>query len=137
MKKLFLISDFIIISLIFTACSGSTPPLSGAWKLVSYGEASSQVSALPNVETSINFNTEGQLNGGVGCNTFSATYQVENDKVIIQSISSTRMFCKDIGEQENIVLAILSNQTLIFELNGNQLTLSTQDGSSAIVLEKK
>lgn len=136
MKKL----SFILIALflLLSACSGSgnSFSLEGEWKLISYGDITNPIAALPDVETLINFNSGGQLNGDVGCNTFSANYQVENDIVIIQSIASTRMFCKDIGEQESMVLSILSNQTLLFNLNENQLTLTTQDGSSVIVLEK-
>ena len=47
------------------------------------------------------------------------------------------MFCEETSAQESAVIGIVSDKTLKTSLNGNQLTLSTEDGTSVIVLEKK
>jgi hypothetical protein len=68
MKKtsLFLSTLFVLSVLILSACSGgaSASP-TGEWTLVSYGDASNPTSALPDVETSINFNEDGRYTKSV------------------------------------------------------------------------
>ena len=125
-----------LVMVIFNACSNSGTSLEGDWKLVSYGNAANPTSALPNVDTTISFK-EGQFGGTVGCNSFGGDYKVNGDQLTIGSIISTMMFCEATSAQESVVLGILSDQTLKFSLSGNQLTLTSQDGSSVVVLEKK
>lgn len=135
MKKLYFL--LITLAVLLSACSGNSASLEGEWTLVSYGDASNPTSALPNVETSINFESDGNFGGTVGCNSFGAGYQINGNQVTFEPAFSTMMFCEGTMEQETAVLNIVSEQTLNFELNGNQLTLTSQDGSSVIVLEKK
>jgi heat shock protein HslJ len=138
MKKIYFL--LIVLVVLLSACSGSSVSSvspEGEWKLVSYGDASSPTSALPNVETSINFDADGKFGGSVGCNSFGAGYQVSGNQITFEPVVSTLMFCEETMGQETVFLNIISEQTLNFELNGNQLTLTSQDGSSVIVLEKK
>ncbi|MBI2330919.1 MAG: META domain-containing protein [Chloroflexi bacterium] len=120
----------------FNACSNATPNLTGEWKLVSYGNATNPTPALPGVDTTISFN-EGQFGGTVGCNTFGGDYQVNGNQITIDSIVSTLMFCTETSAQESAVLTILSNQALNISLSGSQLTLSSQNGASVVVFERK
>ena len=122
--------------LLFNACSNTGISLTGEWKLVSYGDAANPTPALPNVETSINFN-EGKFGGNVGCNSFGADYTSEGSNIHIGSVISTMMFCEATSTQESAVLGIVSDKTLKVSMTGNQLTLTTEDGASVIVLEKK
>ncbi|MBX3035519.1 MAG: META domain-containing protein [Anaerolineales bacterium] len=135
MKKIY----FLLIALVvlLSACSGNSVSLEGEWKLVAYGDSSNPTSALPNVETSINFDADNQVGGNVGCNSFGGEYKLNGNQVTFSGIFSTLMFCEGTMDQETVFLNILSEQTLNFELSGNQLTLTSQDGSSVIVLEKK
>lgn len=135
MKKIYFLIFAVVILL--SACSGSSASLEGEWKLVSYGNASNPTIAFPNVDTSINFGTENQFGGNVGCNTFGGEYQLNGNQVTFSGIFSTMMFCEETIEQETVFLNIVSEQALHFELSGNQLTLSSQDGSVVIVLERK
>ena len=125
-----------VAMLLFNACSNSGISLTGEWKLVSYGDAANPIPALPNVETSINFN-EGKFGGNVGCNSFGADYTSEGSNIHIGSVISTMMFCEATSTQESAVLGIVSDKTLKVSMTGNQLTLTTEDGASVIVLEKK
>ena len=137
MKKLSLVV-FATLFLLLIACSGtSNPSIEGDWKLVSYGDSSNPTPALPNVETSMIFGADGQFGGSVGCNSFGAGYQISGSQITFEPVVSTLMFCEGIADQETIFLNIISEQTLNFELSGNQLFLTTQDGASVIVLEKQ
>ncbi len=135
MKKITIILFILILTL--SACAGNAVSLAGEWTLISYGNASNPTLALPDAETSLTFGTDGQFGGNVGCNSLGAGYQVSGNQVTFEGVISTLMFCEETMYQESAVLKILSKKTLNIELNGNQLTLTSQDGSSVIVLEKK
>lgn len=126
-----------LIMLIFNACSNTGVSLTGEWELISYGDASNSTLALPDTETSINFGADSQFGGTVGCNTFGGEYTVNDDQVTFSGIFSTLMFCEETSNQESEVLAILSDKTLSFSSSGDQLTLTSEDGTSIVVLEKK
>ncbi|MEN9562845.1 MAG: hypothetical protein RIR73_1089 [Chloroflexota bacterium] len=121
---------------VFNACSNTATSLTGEWKLISYGDASKPTPAVANVDTSINFN-DGKFGGTVGCNSFGADYTSEGSSIHIGSVVSTMMFCEETSAQESAVLGILSDKILKVSMNGNQLTLTTEDGKSVVVLEKK
>jgi heat shock protein HslJ len=134
MKK-FAILTLILIAL--TACTaGSTPSLSGTWKLVSYGPAEAQVSAVPDVDTSIEFK-DGQISANVGCNGIGGEYTVDGNQVTFDKVLSTMMFCEGpVGEQELSTLAVFGGKASV-EVDGNTLTITSADGATAIVLAKK
>jgi heat shock protein HslJ len=141
MKKtsLTLVTLFALSVLILSACAGGGASASptGEWTLISYGDASNPTPALPDVETSINFNEDGTFGGNVGCNSFGSDYKVDGEQITFGSIVSTMMFCEGISDQESAVLAILTDKTVSFTLNGNQLTLTSTDGASVVVLARK
>ncbi len=141
MKKtsLTLVTLFALSVLIPSACigSGASASPTGEWTLISYGDASNPTSALPDVDTSINFNEDGTFGGNVGCNSFGADYNVDGDQVSFGSIVSTMMFCEGVSDQESTVLNILTDKTVSFTINADQLTLISTDGASVIVLTRK
>ncbi len=141
MKKtsLALVTLFALSVIILSACSGGAASASptGEWTLVSYGDASNPTPALPDVETSINFNEDGTFGGNVGCNSFGADYKVDGDRITFGSIMSTMMFCNEVSTQESAVLAILTDKTVSFTVNGDQLTLTSTDGASVVALARK
>jgi heat shock protein HslJ len=140
MKKtnLFLMALFVLPILVLVACSGGTSvSVVGDWALSSYGEASNLTDAAPNVETSINFDEKGQFGGNVGCNSFGAEYKVDGDQIVFGSIISTMMFCDETSAQESAVLGILSDKTVKYQVDGDQLKITSSDGASAIVLVRK
>jgi heat shock protein HslJ len=91
MKKIFLLA---ITLFILTACSGTSADITGEWKLVSYGDAANPTVAIPNIDTSIKFDSNGQINGNVGCNGFGGNYKISDDKISFDSIMSTMMNCE-------------------------------------------
>ena len=118
------------------ACGGSSKSIQGQWKLVSYGSPSNQTPAVSDVETSIEFDSNGRMSGNVGCNSFGGDYKVDGDKITFSPVMSTMMFCEAVAEQEQGTLAVLQDKTT-FVLDGNTLTITSADGNSSIVLERK
>lgn len=135
-----MVTLFALSVLILSACTsggGASASPTGEWTLVSYGDASNLTPALPDVETSINFNEDGTFGGSVGCNSFGSDYKVDGDQVTFGSIVSTMMFCNEISTQESAVLAILTDKTVSFTVNGDELTFTSADGASVIMLARK
>ena len=126
-----------VVMVIFNACSNGGASLTGEWALVSYGNASNPTPALPNIETSITFSADGQFGGTVGCNTFGGRYKFSGGQITFEGIVSTLMFCEGTSDQESAMLTILSDKTLNVSFDGNQMTLTSTDGSSVVVLTRK
>ena len=134
MKKILFV--VLLIAIALTACSGMPADIRGQWKLVSSGSPSDQKPAAPDVETIIEFNDK-QMNGNVGCNGFGGDYTVKGDALEFGPVMSTMMFCEGpVGEQELATLAVLK-ESATFVLDGNMLTITSADGASVIVLERK
>jgi len=119
--------------LILAACSGgSSASVEGTWKLDSYN----QTPAAVGIDTNMEFK-DGQMNGNVGCNSFGGDYKVSGDTVTFGPVMSTMMFCQGPQiDQEQVTLAVLQKSAK-FAMNGNQLTITSEDGISEIVLVKK
>jgi len=122
----------LLLLFVLSACGGRTSAsVEGQWELVSYN----QTAAFPEVETSIEFK-DGQMNGNVGCNGFGGEYTVKGDAIEFGPVMSTMMFCESVADQESAVLATFQEKTS-FLIDGNVLTITSADGSSSIVLERK
>lgn len=141
MKKasLTLVTLLAISVLTLSACSnnGTSASPMGEWTLISYGDASKPTPALPGIETSIHFNEDGKFGGSVGCNSFRSAYKVDGNQITFGSIISTKMFCEGVSGQESSVFNILTDKTVSFAVNGDQLTLTSIDNASVIVLARK
>jgi heat shock protein HslJ len=125
----------ILAVIVLAACTGSSSAsVDGQWKLVSYGSPSAQTLAAPGVETSIEFK-DGQISGNVGCNSFGGEYTVEDNTITFGPVMATEMFCEAVAEQEAATLAVLQGKTT-FTLDGNTLTITSEDGNTVLVLEQ-
>jgi len=136
MKKLIIL--FALAGLLLAACSGSSSASpEGEWILVSYGDPASPTPAAPDVETSIVFGEDGQVNGTAGCNGFGGDYSVNDDAITFGPLVSTLMFCEGpAGEQETATFAVFVD-TAGFTVDGDTLTITSADGSSVVVLARK
>ena len=135
MKKNLLI---VLALLILTACSSTGPSITGDWALVSYGDASNPTPALPDVDAHINFDDQGQMSGNVGCNGFRGAYELTGNEIAFNGVMSTMMFCDATSAQEQGVLSIFADKVqLQFQLNGNNLTITSADGASVVNLVRK
>ena len=127
----------LLALLILAACSGeNTASVAGTWKLVSYGDPANPTPAAPDIDASIEFK-DGQVTGNVGCNGFGGKYEVDGNKIAFSEVVSTLMFCEGpAGDQELATLAVL-RESATYILNGDTLTITSDDGSAAIVLARK
>lgn len=126
----------LLVLLVLSACtSGSAASIEGQWKLVSLGGPATQLNVDPQIETSIEF-SQGDLSGNVGCNGFGGEYSVDGDTITFGPIMSTMMFCEELAVQESTTLAVLQEKAT-FEQDGDTLTITSADGASFIVLERK
>ena len=135
MKKLVI---GLLVLFVLAACAGGTSAsVTGQWKLVSYGPASSQTPAAPDVDTSIEFGSDGKMNGNVGCKGFGGDYKVDGETLTFGPVMSTMMFCEGpVGDQEMTTLAVLQTSAK-FVLDSDKLTITSADGNSVIVLARK
>lgn len=129
------IIGFLAMFLLVACAGGASASVEGQWKLVSYGPASTQVPAVTDVETSIEFK-DGQMSGNVGCNGFGGDYSVEGDTIKFGPVMSTMMYCEAVAKQELGTLAVFQ-ETVGFVLDGNTLTITSADGAMSIVLARK
>jgi len=133
MKKLIV---GLLAILVLTACAnGSSASIQGQWKLVSYGSTSSQKLAVPNVDTSVEFGSDGTVKGSVGCNSFGGDFTVNSNTIIFGAIAATEMFCEAIADQEAGTFAVLQDKTT-FVLDGDTLTITSANGNSIVLKHK-
>jgi heat shock protein HslJ len=136
---LFLVTLLAATGLMLTACitQGNSAGLAGtSWKLVSYGPVGQQTPAAAGIETSLEFGTDGHVNGNVGCNSFGGNYEIKNGKILFSQMISTMMACQGPQmDQERATLKVL-NGTARFQVQGNTLTIVDMNGASAINLSR-
>lgn len=139
MKKFVLcvLTLFILAACSVTNNGSTTESVVGTWELVSYGSPSEQTPAVPDVDTFIEFNSEGNVSGNVGCNGFGGDYTVDGNTITFSAVVATLMFCDGaVGSQELTTLAVFQ-ASATFVLDRNTLTITSPDGASSIVLAKK
>ncbi|HMN29435.1 MAG TPA: META domain-containing protein [Caldilineaceae bacterium] len=144
----------VLLSLLISACVPITPPaqaptaaattapteettmptLEGVtWTLTSYVGADG-AEATPVAETTLTF-ADGRVGGNTGCNSFSAAYTVDGQKLTVGQGMSTMMACEEsIMAQEQAVVANL-NQAASYEITDNQLHILNADGAVVLTLE--
>jgi putative lipoprotein len=123
-----------------SACADDTSDvLSGTWKLVSYGEASSLTGPIPGVDTYITFNADGSVGGNVGCNSLGGKYQVSGDRIVFSGMFSTAMACEQpLMTQETAVFGLLNGETTFtYEETNATLVILSPDKQHASALQKK
>jgi len=117
---------------LLTLVSEKTPVLTGAtWLMTSYnnGKGGFQ-SALARVKVTAIFGEDGTLTGNSGCNTYSATYTVDGDKIEIGPARTTRMMCtQPVMAQETAYLKALE-EAATFRLERTTLTLRDAGGAA-------
>ncbi len=136
MKKILVLLSMAVFAL--AACSpGASSSVVGEWTLISYGDPANPTPAAPDVETSIIFDEDGQVNGTAGCNGFGGDYTVNDDEITFGPLVSTLMFCEGpAGEQETAVFNVFV-ENASFVLDGEALTITSANGNALVVLARK
>ncbi|MGA2490101.1 MAG: META domain-containing protein [Anaerolineales bacterium] len=139
-KSLTILTLLLATGLILLGCAsqGSLAGLKGtSWKLISYGPVGKQTPAAVGIETSLEFNAAGEVDGNLGCNSFSGNYVMKGGNVIFSQIISTMMAC--LGpqmDQERLALKVM-NDMVRYQVQGNTLVIYGADGVNAITFSKE
>ncbi len=115
------------------------PVLAGAtWMMTSYNNGRGGLqSALAGVEVTAIFGEDGKLSGDSGCNTYSAAYTVDDDKVEIGPARTTRMMCaQPIMAQETAYLKALEGAAT-FRMERTRLVLRDAGGAAMAAFIQK
>ena len=136
MKKTpLLLTILIVAALTLSACGSNASLKDTTWKLVSYGKsASDQTPAVADINANVTFGADGQVNGNMGCNSFSGSYELKGDKIVFGPIMSTMMACQGPGMDQEAAAFNVLHDTVTASLNGSTLTLTGPDGG-VLVLE--
>lgn len=81
-----------------------------SWDLLAYNNGTGGFqSTVIDVPVSAVFADDGTLSGSAGCNTYSATWEADGDKLEIGAVASTLMACADeaVNQQETRYLELL------------------------------
>lgn len=98
------------------------------WYLSASGE---QVQVLPDTEITAEVK-EGRIGGSSGCNSYSASFEVEGSEVKIGPIVSTLMACPDpVMEQERVYLEALQKADS-YNLSDGTLTFIDDEGNTIL-----
>ena len=122
-----------LIATLLTACAGTNPLSDTNWELVSYGAIDSQTPALPDITATISFGADGEIRGNVGCNGFGGSAKISGNKIVVGPLMATEMYCEATMDQEMAVLMLLNGE-LLFESDGDALTVFSEDGGLALKL---
>ncbi|HET7087654.1 MAG TPA: META domain-containing protein [Anaerolineae bacterium] len=103
------------------------------WRLVSFGVAGAESPVIEGTSLTLEFGADGQVGGSGGCNSFGGEYQVNGTALSISNIVSTLIACADerVMEQEQRYFQALEASAR-FELAGDRLTISHDDGQGAL-----
>ena len=123
------------LSPLISACApnqGVSFTLEGTrWQLNSInGEA-----VLPNTNISADFGEDGSLGGSSGCNSYSAQYELDGDRITIGPAATTLMACPEpIMEQESAYMSALAS-VASYALEDDNLVLLDDKGGTLLVFE--
>ena len=86
---------------------GQTPLADTLWVLLSYGDPNNPNSVEAGTAVTAVFSPDGSLSGSGGCNSYTATYSVQDNQMQISQPASTLMECPVGNEQEFAYLQAL------------------------------
>ena len=106
------------------------------WVLESYGEPESMKTALPDVEVTLFFDsTEKRFTGIAGCNSYSGSYELNDNDLSILGVAWTQLKCsEEVGNQEAEYIPTFS-AAKSYQIEDGKLTLKS--GQQVIIYISK
>ncbi len=103
------------------------------WQLESMGPVSSPEPALAGTNVTLNFESNSQVSGNGGCNSFGGSYQLQDGSISFTQVVHTEMACLDQGrsQQEGQFFQALLN-TGQYQVNGDRLRIQYNNGQDAL-----
>jgi heat shock protein HslJ len=106
---------------------GEVPLVGTDWVLVSYGSPDGPTPVEPGTAITARFYEDGSLTGNAGCNTYAASYTLQDGSLAITPPASTMMACTQGMEQEAAYLDALSTAESLV-ITGPVLSISYDGG---------
>ncbi len=111
-------------------------PLTGTtWQMMRYNNGrEAMVSSLLGTEITAVFGEDGNLTGSAGCNNYTASYEINDDRLTVGPAATTRMMCaqpEGIMEQEAAYLAALESAAS-YTIEGVRLELLDAEGGRSV-----
>jgi heat shock protein HslJ len=107
-----------------------------AWTVINYNNGNEAVvGMIAGNEVTLNFGTDGQVNGSAGCNRYAGPYQSQDAALKVGPLASTMMACaspEGVMEQETKYLAALQNAAT-YSIDGNMLTIRDASGATQVI----
>jgi heat shock protein HslJ len=119
-----------------TPAAASSGLAGTSWKVTNYNNGNQGVESLIiGSEISLNFGTDGQVNGSAGCNRYSGPYQSKDAALQVGSLATTRMACatpNGVMDQEAKYLTALQ-KAATYSIDGSTLTIRDASGATQVV----
>ncbi|MBE9013625.1 META domain-containing protein [Pseudanabaenaceae cyanobacterium LEGE 13415] len=114
---------------------GQAMPFEGInWQLSSWRSNGTNIALLPKNPITIRFDGR-RLGGSTGCNSYSASYQLQNSQFrLTENIISTMIGCPtEVQSRENEFAKFLGSSPLSVRLSQNRLTVTSANGKDVLV----
>lgn len=101
------------------------------WRLVAYDrDALGPTLVLEGTQISLVFNPQGTLGGSDGCNRYMSGYRLEDDRLTIGPIATTRMACEETDGRAKQAAAYAAALRAVrgYRISGHRLELLGSDG---------
>ena len=137
--RLQLLDESGTIVAVFEAQSQELAGSSWLVNFVSTGSEDGVVSSLDSqpAEQTISFDADGKFNGNAGCNKFFGSYEVEENKLSLGAIGSTKMACEEeVMQAESTYLAALE-KAATYHITGQTLQIRDTEGNTLITFSKQ
>lgn len=96
------------------------------------------VSLISGTEISLNFGTDGKVNGNASCNTYNGAFEATDETLKVGPLATTRRACptpEGVMAQEQQYLTALQNAAT-YEISNNSLTIRDASGATQVVATK-
>ncbi|BAO55656.1 META domain-containing protein [Nonlabens marinus] len=133
MKNLLSISLIALLTFSLTSCDETRQVLNTGSRVELNGTYNVEVlnGAKVNNGATIIFNGLGKtVSGNAGCNTYNATFTVENFQLNIGDVALTRKSCADMSKENEFIAAL--DKVNSYQKNGSTLTLLAANGATLI-----
>ena len=107
-----------------------------AWTVIHYNNGNEAVvGMIAGSEVTLNFGTDGQVNGSAGCNRYAGPYQSQDAALTVGQLATTMMMCaspEGVMEQETKYVAALQ-KAATYSIDGNMLTIRDASGATQVI----
>lgn len=106
------------------------------WKLIGLGAPGAERPPVGEQPITLQFLADSRVGGSGGCNSYAGSYQIAGQTLSFSPLVSTLRACipEELTRQESAFLAALQGGGA-YQLEGNQLTITSADGAQRLVFE--